>query len=580
VRDRTEAGALSAIEAGTPGAAAEAGALGADRLLEALERLGVEVVFGLPGVHNLPIWKALAASPLRLVGVRHEQTAVYAADGYARATGQLGVAVVTTGPGAANTLGATGEAMASGSPVLVIATDIPTTLRREGVYRGVLHETRDQAAMFAPVTKGAATSAAAEAIAADVERAGALALAAPHGPVYLGLPTDLLSQPAAELAPAPAPPAPVPLDAEALATALALLDGARAPLIWAGGGALRAGAGAAVGELARRLAAPVVTTYGGRGLLAPDHPCAVCGPVHLPDVGALWDEADLVVAIGTDFDGMMTQNWTMPAPPRLLAINVDPEDAAKNYAPDVTLVGDARALTAALAERVPERAGLGELAARVDALAERVREAAARDDPQAARMLEIVREVLPPEAVVVADMCIAGYWLGGFHPVPLPRKLAYPVGWGTLGFAFPASLGSAAAGAGRAICFCGDGGFLFACGELATAAQERLPVTVVIADDGGYGMLRFDQRHAGDEPFGVDLQTPDFVALAQAFGVRAVRVDCFGDAFAAQLADSLSAQGPVVIVVDAALKPPPTTSPRWYRRHVPSPSPDREEQRP
>src|SRR5947209_17633391 len=125
-------------------------ATAAERIVQALERSGVKVVFGLPGVHNLAIWKALSASPIRLVGVRHEQTAVYAADGYARAGGGLGVAVVTTGPGAANTLGATGEAIASGSPVLVIATDIPSAVRRPGVYRGSLHETRDQTAMFAP----------------------------------------------------------------------------------------------------------------------------------------------------------------------------------------------------------------------------------------------------------------------------------------------------------------------------------------------------------------------------------------------------------------------------------------------
>src|SRR5690349_12050321 len=129
---------------------------GAESLLEVLAAHDVEVVFGLPGVHNLAVWEALQRHPgIRMVGVRHEQTAVYAADGYARATGRLGVAVVTTGPGAANTLGATGEAWASGSPVLVIATDIPVALRREGVYRGVLHETRDQTAMFAPVTKAA-----------------------------------------------------------------------------------------------------------------------------------------------------------------------------------------------------------------------------------------------------------------------------------------------------------------------------------------------------------------------------------------------------------------------------------------
>src|SRR5918911_4577414 len=128
---------------------------GADVLVAGLEAAGVEVVFGLPGVHNLAAWEALRETPIRLVGVRHEQAAVYAADGYARATGRLGVALVTTGPGAANTLGATGEAMASASPILVIATDIPSGLRRDGVYRGVLHETRDQTAMFAPVTKAA-----------------------------------------------------------------------------------------------------------------------------------------------------------------------------------------------------------------------------------------------------------------------------------------------------------------------------------------------------------------------------------------------------------------------------------------
>ena len=127
-------------------------ATGATRLVEALDQLGVKLVFGLPGVHNLPIWKALSESDIRLVGVRHEQTAAYGADGYTRATGQLGVALVTTGPGAANTLGGTGEAMAAGSPVLVIASDVSTALRREGVYRGTLHETRDQTAMFRPLT--------------------------------------------------------------------------------------------------------------------------------------------------------------------------------------------------------------------------------------------------------------------------------------------------------------------------------------------------------------------------------------------------------------------------------------------
>jgi thiamine pyrophosphate-dependent acetolactate synthase large subunit-like protein len=544
-------------------------ATGAERLVSALEQLGVTLVFGLPGVHNLSIWDALARSPIRLVGVRHEQTAVYAADGYARATGALGVAVVTTGPGAANTLGATGEAMASGSPVLVIATDIPVALRREGVYRGVLHETRDQAAMFKPVTKLTRVVASPEEIAQATLEGGSAATSAPSGPVYLGVPTDLLSSPvsaALESREKTETHSHPTADDAAIGRAAQLLGAAERPLIWAGGGALRAQAGEIVGEVALRLAAPVITTYMSRGLLSPDHPCLVPGPVHAPAVGALWDEADVVLAVGTDFDGMMTQNWLMPRPPTLIAVNIDEADANKNFSADVTLVGDARAVLEALLPEAPEQGDLPALERRLAQIATDVAAFVESDDAQAKRMLEILGRVLPSDALLVADMCIPGYWLAGFWPAPRPRKLAYPVGWGTLGFAFPASIGACLAGTGPTVCVCGDGGFLFACGELATVAQERVPVTIVLVDDGGYGMLRFDQARAGRETFGVDLSTPDFVVMADAFGIPATPVDGFGPAFEQALTRAVAGDQPEMIVVRAALKPPPTTSPRWYRR--------------
>src|SRR5215218_3190509 len=165
---------------------------GAQLIVEQLEEAAVEVAFGLPGVHNLALWEALRGSRIRLVGVRHEQAAAYAADGYARATGRLGVALTTTGPGAANTLGAVGEAWASRSPVLVVATDIPSVLRRPDTYRGVLHECTDQAAMFAPVTKARHRALTAEEVAQACEAALADVEAAPHRPVYLEIATDLL----------------------------------------------------------------------------------------------------------------------------------------------------------------------------------------------------------------------------------------------------------------------------------------------------------------------------------------------------------------------------------------------------
>jgi acetolactate synthase-1/2/3 large subunit len=541
-------------------------ATAAVRVVQALERLGVSVAFGLPGVHNLAIWKALAESRIKLVGVRHEQSAVYAADGYARATGRLGVAVVTTGPGAANTLGATGEAMASGSPVLVIATDIPAAIRRPNTYRGSLHETRDQTAMFAPVTKAATLVTTAAQIGDAVVAGGQAALAAPSGPVYLGVPTDLLRRPGPEL-PAQLPPQPRPpaFDGAGLDEAVELIAAARRPLIWAGGGALRADAGDAVAALAQKLCAPVLTTYMSRGLVAPDDPWTVAGPVHAPEVGVLWDEADLVLGIGTDFDGVMTQNWLMPQPPKLVCVNVDPADATKNYTADITLTGDAREVTLKLAAAVGARDGAETMLARLEQVRAAVAAAVLSDDADAAGFISVMDRALPPDAVVVADMCIPGYWLAGYRRVPRPRAFAYPMGWGTLGFAFPASLGAALADAGPTVCVCGDGGFLFACGELATVAQTQVALTVVLVDDGGYGMLRFDQELAGDEPFGVDLVGPDFAALARSFGIGASTVRGFGADFEDTLRHSVTTPAPSLIVVKARLRPPPTTSPRWYR---------------
>lgn len=559
---------MSAVDSSSSGPAPAA-----DRLVDALEEMGVELVFGLPGVHNLAIWRALSGSRIRLIGVRHEQTAVYAADGYARATGRLGVAIVTTGPGAANTLGATGEAMASGSPVLVIATDIPTRLRRPGVYRGVLHETRDQGAMFGPVTKGQVTVQAADELVPALDDAARLALAAPSGPVYLGVPTDLLTESVGPASPTDHPAAlTAPALGPELAQAARVLADAEHPLIWAGGGAARSGAGDAIGALATRLGAPVLTTYMGRGVISPEHPYAAPNPVHLDLVGALWDEADAVLAVGTDFDGMMTQNWAMPAPPALVAVNVDAEDASKNYPATVTLTGDARTVLEALVEAVPERTDSGEVVSRLSDLRQEVDQAVLADEPQAHEFLHTFESAVPPDAVVVADMCIPGYWLGGFHRVPAPGKLAYPVGWGTLGFGFPASIGSALAGQGPAVCVTGDGGFLFACGELATLLQEQVPLTIVLVDDGGYGMLRFDQVHAGDQPYGVDLARPDFTALAAAFGIPATSLGTFGAPFGEALRAGIASGGPNMIVVKARLRPPPNTSPRWYRRRPPVPA--------
>ncbi|HET9736827.1 MAG TPA: thiamine pyrophosphate-binding protein [Solirubrobacteraceae bacterium] len=548
---------------------------GARLIVDLLERRGVELCFGLPGVHNLALWEALRDSSIRLVGVRHEQAAAYAADGYARATGRLGVALTTTGPGAANTLAAVGEAWAARSPVLVIATDIPSTLRRPGVYRGVLHETTDQAAMFAPIVKAAHRALSREAVAPAAEAAFADAAAPPHRPVYLEVATDLLG---GEVEPAGPEAASDRGEADGRIVALRATDGALGdaaarlaaadrPLIWAGTGARDAGA--QLGALADRLAAPVLTTYGAAGVLPPSHPCLVGLPAHVAPAGALWDEADVVLAVGSDLDGVQTQNFAMPQPATLVAVNLDREDAGKNYGPDVMIEGDAARVLTALADRLdggPRPDGGHERL--IDRLRAVRADACAALDSRALRFLDAMRFALPDGAVVVADMCIPGYWLGGFYTPPKPRRLQIPLGWGTLGYAFPAALGAALADTGPAVAVVGDGGFLFGCGELATVAQERIPLTTVIVDDGGYGMLRYDQDMSGEERYGVDLDTPDFPALAAAFGIRAEQVDGLEDAFGEALARHVAEPEPSVLVVRTpdSLVPPPNTSPNWYRR--------------
>jgi acetolactate synthase-1/2/3 large subunit len=534
---------------------------GAELIVDLLREREVDVCFGLPGVHNLALWEALRDSPIRLVGVRHEQAAAYAADGYARATGRLGVALTTTGPGAANTLGAVGEAWASRSPILVIATDIPAALRREGVYRGVLHEATDQAAMFAPVVKSAHVASTAEELGDAAAAAIASAVAAPCRPTYLQVPTDLLGADARR----PAGAAPTRGDAApALDEAAALLRGAERPLIWAGSGAL--GAAAEVTALAERLAAPVITTYGAAGLLPAAHPCSVGMPPHVEGVGRLWDDADVVIAIGSDLDGVQTQNFAQPQPPNVVAINLDRDDATKNYRADAVLESDAAATCARLAEAVPSRTldGLASVLHGVRA------DVCGTLDSRALRFLDAIRFAIPDDGIVVADMCIPGYWLAGFHTPPHPRKLQIPLGWGTLGYAFPAALGAALADRGPVVAVAGDGGFLYAPGELATVAQERIPLTLVIVDDGGYGMLRYDQDVTGADRYGVDLVTPDFVALARAFGIRAQQVDGLDDEFGAALAEHVLDEEPSVLVASTPepLVPPPNTSPNWYRRRA------------
>ncbi|HEY0813270.1 MAG TPA: thiamine pyrophosphate-binding protein [Pseudonocardia sp.] len=524
-------------------------------IIDAAALHGATTVFGLPGVHNLAFWRAPERAPLV---VRHEQAAVYAADGWARATGTLGAAVVTTGPGAANAVAAFGEAAAARSPVLLVASEIPQALRREGRLRGVLHESRDQAAFFAPLAKAVFTPRTTAEVASALDAALATAMLHPRGPVYLDVPADVLNHDAVALSRrAEAPWSEFLPDAADLDAAAALLAGARV-VIWAGTGAVDAEPSLAV--LAEHLGAPVVNSFGGRGVPPTAHPAAVGLPPHEPEVAELIGSADVLLAVGGDLDGMNTRNWTMPRPPLLVTIDPTHPGDPPEWAPDAAVTGQLGEALRGLRDRLPARSPWAP-----QSLRERVHARLAAD-PATAEAIALVQAVdaaRTPETVLVCDMAVAGYWVGGYASAPAPRRLAYPVGWGTLGFGLPAAIGPAAAGH-PVIAVCGDGGIAMALGELATLVQERLPVTVLVVDDLGYGMLRYDQARNGDPASGVDLVTPDFLGLAAAFGLPATGVRSIRDGLADALAKGVAANGPHLVHVNARLTPPRTTSPRWH----------------
>ncbi len=525
----------------------------AQQVLATAARHGATTVFGLPGVHNLGFWRGAGPTPLV---VRHEQAAVYAADGWARATGRLGAAVVTTGPGAANAVAAFGEAAAAGSPVLLVASEIPQVLRREGRLRGVLHESREQAAIFAPLARAVFTPRTAREVSLALDAATATALLHPRGPVYVDIPADVLGHGAEPLRRTDETSwfEPVPT-ADDLDAAAALLTG-RDVVIWAGRGAQDVES--ALATLATHLGAPVVASYQGRGCPPTDHPAAVGLPPHEPEVAALIGSAQVLLAVGGDLDGMNTRNWTMPRPPQL--VTVDPVPTGHEWAADVAVAGRTGDALRGLLERVAARPAWAPGGLRAQVL-DRL-----RADPATAEALALVEAVeaaRTERTVLVCDMAVAGYWVGGYAAAAAPRRLAYPVGWGTLGFGLPAAIGPAAAGH-PVIAVCGDGGLMMALGELATIVQERLPVTVLVVDDAGYGMLRYDQARAGDPEVGVNLVTPDFVALAASFGLAATGVPSIGPALGDALAVAVRSGGPHLVRVPARLTPPRTTSPRWH----------------
>lgn len=529
------------------------GRTGGDLVVETLQGLGATTVFGLPGQHALGMFDALRRSSLTYIGLRIENNAGFAADAYGRITGEVAPLLLSTGPGALMSLAALQEAAAASAPVLAIGSQVPAAGLGGGRH-GYLHELRDQQASFRDVVKSVHTARTASQIPSVIADAWRSALTAPHGPVWVEIPQDVLTAPtvlpvvtAVDATPEDVLPRP-----ELTAVAAHLLAGAERPAIIAGGGVIRSDATGKLRALAERLNAPVVTTYGGKGAFPWKHPLSLRSWVEDRHTTDLLEDADVLLVVGSGLGELSSNYHTFAPRGRVIQIEADAGKLESNH-PGIGIHADARIALSALLETAPERPD-PEAPGRVRALLDRVHaRIAAQDRTLEQSLLAAVRDALPDDSPGFWDMTILSYWAWAAFDARKPNTMHSAQGAGGLGYAFPAALGAAVADPTRPVlAVSGDGGAMYSIAELATARQYDLPVTWLIVDDGGYGILREYMTDAYGETTGTELARPDFVALAESFGVPALRTT--PETLAADLTKSLAAAGPSVVVLPATLK--------------------------
>ncbi|MEU9575878.1 thiamine pyrophosphate-binding protein [Streptomyces chilikensis] len=536
-----------------------AGRHGGDLVVETLAGLGATTVFGVPGQHALPVLDALRRSGLRYVGLRVENNAGFAADAYGRITGEAAPLLLSTGPGALTSLPALQEAAAASAPVLAVSSQIPST-GLGGRRRGHLHELEDQAASFRGVVKSVHTARTQSQIPSAIAEAWRSALTVPFGPVWVEVPQDVLAEPArlpvvtaVDATPEELPPRP-----ELTAVAADLLARAERPVIVAGGGVIRSDASGKLRQLAEKLAVPVVTTFGGKGAFPWNHPLSLRSWLEDRHTTDFLEDADVLLVVGSGLGELSSNYHTFRPRGTIVQIDADAGKLESNH-PALGIHADARLALQALLETLepvpaPAREKTEAAAGRARALLDRVgARIAAQGLELEQEVLASVRAALPAGSPSFWDMTVLSYWAWSAFDARRPNTMHSAQGAGGLGYALPAALGAAVAEPGQPVlAVSGDGGALYSVAELATARQHGLDVTWLIVDDGGYGILREYMSEAFGETHGTELAGPDFVALAESFGVPAVRTDPEG--LRADLAEALSTPGPSVVVLPVTLR--------------------------
>lgn len=496
-----------------------------EALITLLKRHGVDTVFGIPGVHTVELYRGLARSRIRHVTPRHEQGAAFMADGYARVSGRPGVAFVITGPGLTNAITAMGQARADSIPMLVISG--VNARRTLGKGLGHLHELPDQRGLMEKVALFSERIEDAGALQGALERAFALFASARPGPVHIEIPTDMMVADAPTLRPMAEPSFPPAPDPDAVIAAAHLVAGATKPLILAGGGARHAEA--ALKALAERIDAPVVATINARGLMH-GHDLLVPASPSLPSVRRLMAEADLVIAVGTEFgptDYDMYADGGFVVPKSLIRIDIDAEQLDR-WPATVRIEADSRqaleAVNGAISARnLPSTSGG---AARASACRTAAR--ADLDQPNRDKVLavEAIRDALPG-SIIVGDSTQPVYAANLYYDHDRPGGwFNAATGFGALGYGPAAAIGAAlAAPDAPIVCLTGDGGFQFTLPELGAALDAGTPVIFVVWNNRGYREIETSMRDVGVEPVGVSPAPPDFLKVAEAYGIAAERID-------------------------------------------------------
>ncbi|MET9252331.1 thiamine pyrophosphate-binding protein [Streptomyces sp. NPDC003717] len=526
---------------------------GGDLVVETLAGLGATTVFGLPGQHALGMFDALRRSDLRYVGLRVENNAGFAADAYGRITGEAAPLLLSTGPGALTSLAALQEARAASAPVLAISSQIPSAGLGGGRH-GYLHELPDQSASFRGVVKSVHTVRTASQIPSALAEAWKSALTAPHGPVWVEIPQDVLLSPTLlpVVTAVDATPEDLAPRVELTAVAADLLSHATRPAIIAGGGVIRADATGKLRRLAELLNTPVVTTFGGKGAFPWEHPLSLQSWLEDRHTTDFLEDADVLLVVGSGLGELSSNYHTFAPRGRVIQIEADLGKLESNH-PALGIHADARLALQALLETADRREDptapdrVREVLAKVG---ERI---ASQSLTQEQHILSSVRRALPAASPSFWDMTILAYWAWSAFDPKRPNTMHSAQGAGGLGYGFPAALGAAAADPTHPVlAVSGDGGALYSIAELATARQYDLNVTWLIVDDGGYGILREYMTDAFGEPTATELTRPDYVALAESFGVPGVRTT--PETLEADLSKALSTPGPSVVLLPALLR--------------------------